>query len=354
MEEKKIKIKYEVGYQLTDTCFSFRNLIGEFIDYIDTVYFPWTEIATCRNSIANNKGHVNWMAQFIMERDLRWLRDQGIKLNLLFNANCYGEHAVSKYLENQIQSVIEHLTQIGLRPEIITTTSPAIARMIKKSYRDILVRASVNMRIGSVEGMEYLADFFDEYNIQRDYNRDFERIAQLKAWTDEQGKGLYMLANSGCFRNCSAQIFHDNLVSHDADVAERDNVDGWHQPNCRRYLQKKEHWFTILQATWIRPEDIHNYAEFFPVIKLATRQHERPWLILDAYTNQRYYGSVTDLLEPGFSKEISPYVIANQLFPEDWFARTTNCKKNCHSCGYCKAVLEEVLVDTRSFSFGQI
>lgn len=154
MEEKKLKIKYEVGYQLTDACFSFRDLIAEFVDYIDTVYFPWTQIATCRNAISNNKGHVNWMAQFILERDLRWLRDQGIKLNLLFNANCYGEQAVSKYLENQIQSVIEHLTMIGLRPEIVTTTSPAIARMLKKSHKDILVRASVNMRIGTVEGMQ--------------------------------------------------------------------------------------------------------------------------------------------------------------------------------------------------------
>ena len=352
MKETTSVIKYEIGYQLSDQCFSFRELVSEFADRIDTVYFPWTDVATCRNAIANNKGHTNWMAQFALERDLSWLRSQGIKLNLLFNANCYGELAVSKYLENHIISILEHLTDIRLRPEIITTTSPAIAQMVKKSFPDILVRASVNMRIGTVEGMEYLADFFDEYNMQRDYNRDFKRIGQLKKWADENGKGLYLLANSGCFRNCSAQIFHDNLVSHDGAVAEWDNIDGWYQSNCRRYLRKKENWATILQATWIRPEDIHHYGEYFPVIKLATRQHERPWLILNAYTQERYYGSITDLLEPGFSKEIAPYAIPNQLFPEDWFERTTNCSKNCRECGYCKKVLEELLTDTRGFSFG--
>ena len=199
---------------------------------------------------------------------------------------------------------------------------------------------------------EYLADFFDEYIMQRDYNRDLKRIEQLKKWADANGKGLYMLANSGCFRNCSAQIFHDNLVSHDASVAEHDNVDGWYQSNCRLYLRKKDNWATILQATWVRPEDIYHYEEFFPVIKLATRQHERPWLILNAYTQQRYYGSVTDLLEPGFSKEISPYAIPNQLFPADWFERTTRCEKKCGECGYCKTVLDEILTDTRGFTFG--
>lgn len=354
MTEKGATIKYEVGYQLTDRYFSFTQMLSEFVDRIDTVYFPWTEIATCRNAIANNKGARNWMAQFALERDLKWLRHHGIRLNLLFNANCYGEKAVSKYLENEIQSILYHLDEIGLLPEIVTTTSPAIAQMVKKAFPQILTRTSVNMKIGTVESMEYLADFFDEYNMQREYNRDLKHIEMLKNWTDRNGKGFYMLANSGCFRNCSAQIFHDNLVSHDLEVAERDNIDGWHISNCRWYLHERKNWATILKGTWIRPEDIHNYADFFPVIKLATRQHENPWMILNAYTKEEFLGSIADLLEPGFSKEIAPYVIANQMFPDDWFKRTTSCSKNCHICGYCDRVLEDVLIDTKNFSFGQV
>ena len=36
---------------------------------------------------------------------------------------------------------------------------------------------------------------------------------------DAEGKELYMLANSGCLNNCSAHVFHDNLVAHEAQIA---------------------------------------------------------------------------------------------------------------------------------------
>ena len=63
-------------------------------------------------------------------------------------------------------------------------------------------------------------------------------------------------------------------------------------------------------------------------------------------------GFIGDLLEPGFSKEIAPYVIANQMFPDDWFKRTTSCSKNCHICGYCDRVLVDVLIDTAGVVLG--
>lgn len=89
----------------------------------------------------------------------------GIKLDLLFNANCYGRYSLSQYLENLVCSVIEHISEIGL--DVVTTTSPMIARIVKENFSDIDVRASVNMRIGTVKGMEYLADLFDSFHIQQ-------------------------------------------------------------------------------------------------------------------------------------------------------------------------------------------
>lgn len=75
---------------------------------------------------------------------------------------------------------------IGL--DIVTTASLMIARTIKNNFPDIEVRASVNMRIGTVKAMEYIADLFDSYNIQREYNRDLRRITELKEWADKHGK----------------------------------------------------------------------------------------------------------------------------------------------------------------------
>ena len=343
--------KYEIGYQLSDNEFSFTNMVSEFKEHIDTVYFPWIDMASGRASLSNRRGYVEWSAKEILLSDLQELKRQGIKLNILFNGSCYGEDSVSTYLENNIRSVIEYLEINNACPEIVTTCSPIIGEMIKRISKDIKVRASVNMRIGTIKGMEYLAHIFDEYNVQREYNRNLEHLTMLKEWADANEKNLILLANSGCFNFCSAQSFHDNIVSHEKEINERQNVKDWAKPYCRRYLEKKEHWVEILQGSWIRPEDIPNYTHLFPVIKLATRMHANPWIVIEAYTKGNFIGSITDLLEPGFSGEMAPYFLDSNKMPEDWFYRTTTCNKQCHKCSYCKTVLENILTNSQDFYF---
>ena len=94
----------------------------------------------------------------------------------------------------------------------------------------------------------------------------------------------------------------------------------------------------------MRPEDLHHYEGLFDVVKLATRMHARPELVLEAYASRRYRGNVLDLCEPGFSPALAPYVIDNEAFPEDWFATVSTCDRRCHRCGYCEQVLDKVLV----------
>jgi hypothetical protein len=342
-------IKYEVGYQLSNSNFSFTRLIADFLPHIDTVYFPWMDVPSGRASLSSRRGYVDWDAQSRLEHDLLWIKKQNIRLNLLFNGNCYGDFAVSTRLRNSLLSIIEYLGSKVIAPDIITTCSPAIGEMVKEAFPEILIRASVNMRIGTIHGMQYLAHIFDEYNVQREYNRDPEHLQKLRKWADNNGKELIMLANSGCLYNCSAQIFHDNLVSHEGAIVELQNIKGWARPYCRRYLDDRKNWPAILQATWIRPEDIKNYSKYFKVIKLATRMHENPWIVIRSYVKQEFKGSITDLLEPGFSLELAPFILNNDAFPDDWFERTTTCNRNCTECKYCEDILEKILVNSEYY-----
>ena len=128
----------------------------------------------------------------------------GLKLDLLMNASCYGRVGFSRYLVNLVGSIVAHLWDIvGL--DAVTTRSPLIARTVKQDFPGIDVRASVNMRLGTVKAFQYVADLFDSFYLQREYNRDIERIEELKEWCERAGKGLYMLANSGCLNFCSVQ-----------------------------------------------------------------------------------------------------------------------------------------------------
>lgn len=340
-------MKFAVGFQLYDVGEEpFSHIVDTYKEHISEVFFAWQDTPSGRSAVATRHGFTDWSAQSRMEEELRAIKAMGIKLDLLFNGNCYGEYALSEKLANSVISVIRHLQNTVGGVEIVTTASPAIAHTVKKHFPNVEVRASVNMKIGTVKGMEYVAHLFDSFHVQREYNRNLPHLKMLKEWADANGKKLILLANSGCFAYCSGQTFHDNMVAHESQICEVQNLKDFMPYVCWGALKKRENWHMLLQNTWIRPEDIHHYEELFDTVKLATRMHSLPGMVIDAYVRRSFFGNTLDLFEPGFSKAIAPYVINNDAFPKDWFTQTSECDKMCHRCGYCKKVFDQVLLNT--------
>ena len=340
-------MKFAVGFQLFNPGEEpFSQIVKTYQAHISEVFFSWQDIPSGRSGIATRHGFTDWTAQQRLEEELKKIKDMGIKLDLLFNANCYGQYAMSEKLSNTVCSIIGHLAEIGCGVEIVTTTSLTIAHVVKHYFPEIEVRGSVNMKIGTVKGMEYLSDLFDSFHVQREYNRDLPHLKMLKQWADTHGKKLILLANSGCFSHCSGQTFHDNLVSHESEICEVNNLKDFTPYLCWRTLKDPKNWHMLLQNTWIRPEDLHHYDGLFDTVKLATRMHSLPGLVIDAYCRRHYIGNTLNLFEPGFGRAIAPYIIDNSAFPKDWFTQTSGCDKLCHNCGYCKQVFDQVMINT--------
>ena len=145
--------------------------------------------------------------------------------------------------------------------------------------------------------------------MQRELNRDFEKIEKLSVWCKDSGKKLHILANSGCLNHCSAHVFHDNLVAHEQEIAKMDNAYSF-GGICHEYLKDPAHHRSLIEDTnFIRPEDIHKYEPYFETVKLATRIHRNPTMVLNSYLRGRYSGNILEILEPAHS--IYPYVIEN-------------------------------------------
>ena len=304
-------MKYSVGYQLREDPEFLQSIVRN-KKQIHEVYFSWGDFANGRNSQLRQSNLTPWEAQLKQETELRLLSSQGLKFNLLFNATCYGKDSQSKAFFTKIGETVQYIQQnIGLTS--ITTTSPLIAKFIKENFDGIDVRASVNMSIGTIEGMEYIKKYFDSFYLKRELNRDFKAILNLKKWCDQNGKVLYALANSGCLNNCSAHVFHDNLVSHESEIASMDNGYAF-EGICRHYLSDEKNIGALLDNTnYIRPEDIHYYEGVFPAMKLATRVSMYPERIIKAYLEDRSYsGSILDLLEPNHTGLLYPKLLENK------------------------------------------
>ena len=309
-------MKYSVGYQLRNER-DFLNEIARLKDGIREVYFSWSDFPNGRNSQLLKTSMTPWEAQRRQEEDLIWLSQQGLRFNLLFNATCYGKDSQSRAFFNKVGETVDYIgTHMGL--ESITTTSPLIAKFIKENFRELEVRASVNMGIGTIHGMDYVGEYFDSFYIQREYNRDFGKIRELKQWCDASGKKLYALANGGCLNHCSAHVFHDNLVSHESEISAMDNGYAF-KGICAEYLSKSENAGALLEQTsFVRPEDIELYEELFPMMKLATRVHSNPCRVLKAYMEDgTYSGSILDLLEPNHTALFYPWLLENRLISRE-------------------------------------
>ena len=149
-------MKFSLGYQMCENNIFLNELVNN-RERIEEVYFSWGDFANGRNLQTLQKNLTSWEAMEKQSRDLAFLSRNGIKFNLLFNANCYGRDSLSRSFFNKIGDTVDYIkSDFGL--ESVTTTSPLIAKFIKNNFSDIKTRASVNMEIGSVMGMEYLSE----------------------------------------------------------------------------------------------------------------------------------------------------------------------------------------------------
>lgn len=329
---------FSVGYsQAAGEPGSLVAAVRAYRDRIAEVYFAWPGDASGRAPLSEDAGARLW-------EDLQELRALGVDLHLLLNANCYGELALSEALVEYATGLVRRLCNaVGLTG--ITTCSPLLARAMRREFPALDVRASVNMRLGTVRALAYVARDFTSYCVQREYNRDRDRLAELQDWADANGKRLHLLANSGCLNFCAAQTFHDNVVAHEAAVNRHANVTGL-TTLCRELYQDPDRRVAFLQGSWLRPEDLARHAEcFHGRYKLATRTLERPRLVIEAYARGRHHGDLLALMEPGFGREFDPWIIDNARFPRDWFEVTSRCGQRCERCTYCAETLASVLVN---------
>lgn len=333
-------MKLFVGYQMCKTDAFLQSILAH-KDQIQEVYFSWDTMPSGRSIVGLQQDLYPWEAAQRQQEELAKIANAGIGLNLLLNANCYGSQSLARSFYQSTGDLVDFL-QRERNLVSVTTTSPVIGRFLRENFPDLDIRASVNMEIGTPEGMDYLSDSFNSYYVKRELNRNLDAVRRLRRHADETGKKLYMLANSGCLNNCSARQFHDNLVAHEQEIAKADNAFTFHSA-CRSFLGKGNNREQLLRlSNWVRPEDLHHYEGLIDGVKIATRTSPNPIAILDAYARAAYAGNVLDLLEPNYASLFYPQVLSNRAFPEEYFQIRHNCKGNCESCGYCAAVYKKI------------
>ena len=304
---------------------------------IREVFFAWPGVLSCRPAPDfTDEVRARMMA------DLRWCKANGILLDTLFNCNCYGDIAISPELADLVTRTLGEMDAEGLFPDIMTTTSPFIATVLRQRFPQVKIRFSVNMRIHGTLGFEPVMELFDSFYASREYHRDLAWLAKLGAWSRAHGKVLGMQVNSGCLRQCPFQTFHDNLHGHNrlaqSKVGEQFDFSVF---RCKTNYERGN-YEDFLRATWIRPEDLPLYEEHVEIVKLATRRHAHPVEVVNAYATYAYDGNLADLMDPvhAFPKAFDNKAFdRTPLWPE---VRSCTQANDCTHCGKCTKLMETV------------
>ena len=307
---------------------------------IREVFFAWPGVLSCRPAPEFTDEVRERMFAVLM-----WCRENSILLDSLFNCNCYGDNAISPELADFVEATLRDMNGRGLFPDIVTTTSPFIATVLRQRFPQVKIRWSVNIRVHGTVGFECVDELFDSFYASRERHRDIAYMKELSEWARSHGKVLGMQANSGCLRQCPFQQFHDNLHGHNrirqSGVGAKFDFSVF---RCRTNYARRN-WEDFIRATWIRPEDVPAFEPYVDVVKLATRRHRFPVKVLNAYASYSYDGNLLDLMDPVHSDLFAPRVIDNKSFPEDFASTVAACANanDCRHCGRCAAVLERVM-----------
>ena len=310
-----------------------------FVPRISEVFFAWPGVISCRPAPEFTD---DVRAQ--LYNDLAWARSRGILLDTLFNCNCYGDEAVSPQLKDLVLRTLDDMAAHDLAPDIVTTTSPFVATVLRRHAPSVKIRLSVNMRVHGTTGLECISELFDSFYVSREHHRDLAFLRHAAEWARANGKQLGLQVNSGCLRQCPFQTFHDNLHGHNrrAQSAVGRTMD-FSVFRCRTNYQRGN-WEDFIRATWIRPEDVPAVEPFVDVVKLATRRIANPSQIVAAYANYSFDGNLLDLMDPVHSTVPNAPRFNNKAFPRDFFTTVSACPNanNCLHCGRCATILQQV------------
>ena len=321
----------------------FQEACERHLPRIREVFFAWPGVLSCRPA----PDFTPEVRRRLLD-DLLWARANKIELDTLFNANCYGDEAISPELAAFVSRNLDEMGAAGLFPDTVTTTSPFIATVLRRHYPQVKIRWSVNIRVHGTVGFECVEELFDSFYVSRERHRDLDYLREISDWAKAHGKVIGVQANSGCLRQCPFQTFHDNLHGHGdgrrpKDVATAKEY-GFSFFRCKTNYERGN-YEDFLRSTWLRPDDMLVYDNFVDIVKLATRRHPRPVEVLNAYATYSYDGNLADLMDPAHT---FPKSFANRLFDEneDLWREVRNCPHadNCTHCGKCAALMEKVFV----------
>jgi collagenase-like PrtC family protease len=334
----KAPVRFSIGYNHDRRSLGLLDLYRE---NIEAFYFPipLRYLSTSR-AIPQNSGYPKEIPEIIKKCNSLHIRSQ-----LLLNASCDGSAGLEKKALAGTIDYIKKLAGMGLKSVIVV--NPVYIREIKRLIPGIVIEASVNCYVKTVEHAAYLKDLGVEIlNIDNDINRNIPLIKEIK---NKTGLKIKLLLTEGCLRNCPFERTHWNFIAHHQDIDPKAEL----LPDTERWGLKffLRNPARVFRSSFVPPDGLKYYTPFVDYFKISCRDSSTSTIEfrLKAYLNQDFSGNLLYLfdcmcLHPYFS-----YIDASALKKNNFFRKMLACADDCGACNYCAKLMAEAVITNSYF-----
>ena len=319
----------------------FYSIVEKYKDYIYDIYFTSRLPPFIQDAMGDvfSKGQSVDIIEnaFILQNNL------GIPLSATFNN--IEVPATQELLDLWIQN-FRPLYERGIKTVTLPHTLWMLSGRVQKEFPDLYVKNTILRNVCRAnEVVELVKAGFDYINLDRDLMRDRDsllRIKEAKEYCIEKyGKDvkLSLLANEGCWGNCSVMDEH------------------YTYNNSRMDINQPTYFFTSLSKfscpAWDRDEAAHelkranfppwreDWVEFIEelgidVIKMHGR--ESPAVLFQTLDIIKRFAEEEEILWDVYKQYIVDMHLENAPI-NGWRKKIKNCKFDCWECHYCEDVV---------------
>lgn len=282
-----------------------------------------------------------------LERYVHYSIKNGIKFNYTLNPACLGNMEFTDSGIKELIRLLRDLKNIGIKD--LTITSPALMELIKILDLDFDIKVSAISHVDSITKLKLYKNLgIERVVVEPDLHRDFPTLKNMATFW---GKGLEIIVNDICYKNCPYKIFHYNHEAHTNMGTQ--SIFNYYFMRCG--LQKSESFANYLKLNWIRPEDLDLYENVgISNFKIQGRPYVKSGDIMRtllAYSLKAYEGNLLDLLHlfAPYDSTHQPYIDNKKLngFIDGFYYGEVECMNNCNNCGYCDYYASQAIHDSK-------
>lgn len=334
-----------------------KETIQSFINLNSKVEIPVTEFYGSIKSSKIGSGRKFFELPDVTKDELKkyidYCKENNIKFNYTLNLSCADNKEFTKEGREELIKEIRDLVELGITD--FTIALPSLIEIFSSEFPNVDITLSVITGVDSVSKMETFCQYENIKNIYI-HERVYRQINLMKKLIDiahSYNKKVGIIVNSFCLSDCPYRQYHYNFGAH-ATIGSEYIIPEYYGSKCA--LMKVEDKRNVLNAPWIRPEDISMYIKLgIDRFKISGREmhsnNANMLKVVETYNSYKFDGNLAELFMC-FTKcaysEI--FYIRNDeklsQYLQTIFRGESICNINgCTNCMKCKEALNSIQIN---------